>query len=66
MRQIHHILGKNLSDKRQRKNLEDAIKQRNLKFAKTGNLDSSGLMQSMEKSLDSMLFTDQDFGRQII
>ena len=44
VRQIAHILGRNLDDKKSRKGLEDIINKRNTKFTQTGTLDSTGLM----------------------
>ena len=45
--------------------MEDAISKRNQKFKQTGTLDSNGLMQEMEKSLDAEIFADAE-ERQII
>ena len=60
IRQIAHILSRNLDDEKQRKSLEEAINKRNAKFEATGKLSSTGMMAEMEKSIDSEIFANAE------
>jgi len=60
VRQICHILKKDLNDKHGRKQLVDAISKRNEKFTKSGELDSTGLLGEIKNDYACEMFGDPE------